>query len=293
MAIKPKTFIYKTIDGCDIKADLYRPISTFGLSPVIFWIHGGALIEGSRKWIHSKQVERYTSAGYALLAIDHRLAPETLLPAIMDDLQDAYSWLINDLATEYNLDTEQIYCIGHSAGGYLALLTAYHFKPAPRAIVSFYGYCDIAGDWAHKSNGYFSLQRQVSREKAYEFVDNKPISEGQGFRQHLYTYCRQQGIIAQITSGIDPIKEPDKARLYNPIQNVDSTFPPTLFIHGEQDKDVPIEQSIIMYKELKKHNIKSSLISIPQARHLFDNQMDDPDVNKIFNDVIAFLQHQP
>src|SRR5690242_2134344 len=41
------TFIYKRADGCEIPLDVYRPAAD-GPVPVVVWIHGGALIMGSR-----------------------------------------------------------------------------------------------------------------------------------------------------------------------------------------------------------------------------------------------------
>lgn len=31
--------------------------------------------------------------GYALVSIDYRLAPETKLPALIEDIEDAFRWL--------------------------------------------------------------------------------------------------------------------------------------------------------------------------------------------------------
>jgi acetyl esterase/lipase len=39
------------------------------------WIHGGALIFGSRENIRTAQLQRYIDAGYAVVSIDYRLRP--------------------------------------------------------------------------------------------------------------------------------------------------------------------------------------------------------------------------
>ena len=57
---------------------------------MVVWIHGGALIVGGRGGIAGEQRARYLNAGYAVVAIDRRLAPETKLPAIIEDVQDAF-----------------------------------------------------------------------------------------------------------------------------------------------------------------------------------------------------------
>jgi acetyl esterase/lipase len=67
------------------------------------------------------QLDRYLAAGYTVVAIDYRLAPETKLPGILEDVQDAYGWL-RKTATELRIDPTRIGIVGHSAGGYLALM---------------------------------------------------------------------------------------------------------------------------------------------------------------------------
>src|SRR6516225_4413221 len=76
------TCTYKTVDGCSIQADVYRP-SDKVVRPVILWIHGGALIFGSLDHIETRHLERYLDAGFAVVSIDYRLAPETKLVDIL------------------------------------------------------------------------------------------------------------------------------------------------------------------------------------------------------------------
>ena len=45
---EPKTYIYKTAAGCEVKADVYGSDASLR-KPVILWIHGGALIFGSKE----------------------------------------------------------------------------------------------------------------------------------------------------------------------------------------------------------------------------------------------------
>lgn len=45
---QPKAYIYKTAAGCEVKADVYGS-DLIVKKPVIIWIHGGALIFGSRR----------------------------------------------------------------------------------------------------------------------------------------------------------------------------------------------------------------------------------------------------
>ncbi len=87
-----KTFTYKTVQRCAIKADVYQGVGS-APHPVVVWIHGGALIMGSRSGIDLALLDKLLKAGYVVVSIDYRLAPETKLPAILEDVQDACKWI--------------------------------------------------------------------------------------------------------------------------------------------------------------------------------------------------------
>ncbi len=82
---------YKKAQGCSLKADVLLPGTK--RPPVLLCIHGGALIGGSRKYLGNYQSNLYRRAGFAVVSIDYRLAPETLLPGIIDDIRDALAWV--------------------------------------------------------------------------------------------------------------------------------------------------------------------------------------------------------
>src|SRR4051794_32459384 len=80
----PKSYIYKTVGTHDIRADVYAGEAA-GPRPVVVWIHGGALIMGHRGQVERPLRDKLLQAGYVVVSIDYRLAPETKLPAILDD----------------------------------------------------------------------------------------------------------------------------------------------------------------------------------------------------------------
>src|SRR5438128_441296 len=76
MSYSKQTIVYKTVGECRIHADVYR-MPGDDVRPAILWIHGGALIVGSRENIRTEQLKRYLDAGFAVVSMDYRLAPET------------------------------------------------------------------------------------------------------------------------------------------------------------------------------------------------------------------------
>jgi dipeptidyl aminopeptidase/acylaminoacyl peptidase len=93
-------------------------------------------------------------------------------------------------------------------------------------------------------------------------------------------------------AGHDPDTEPRAFDPFCPIRNVTKDYPPTLLLHGDQDTDVPYEQSVLMNKELERHGVEHRLITMKDRGHGFDGgrkAMEDPVVVEAFDQVIAFL----
>ncbi|MDP6379706.1 MAG: alpha/beta hydrolase, partial [Phycisphaerae bacterium] len=109
------TYTFKEAAGCRIKADVY-PADGGRAGPAIFWLHGGALIGGWRGDIAAQQRRLYTAAGYTVVSVDYRLAPETKLAAIIEDLQDAYRWMSCEGPGLFGIDPARVATVGHSAG---------------------------------------------------------------------------------------------------------------------------------------------------------------------------------
>ncbi len=160
--IKKKTFIYKTVGKTPIHADLYQTIANTELKPAIIWIHGGALIFGSRTDLQEEQMKFYLTAGYSVISIDYRLAPETKLPGIVEDIKDAIQWVRANGPDLLGIDSTKIFIIGHSAGAYLALMSGYILRNPPQGIVSFYGYGSILSEWFNKPDSFYSTKNLIS-----------------------------------------------------------------------------------------------------------------------------------
>lgn len=267
-----RTYTYKTVGSCMIQADVFR-VDDDRIRPVIMWIHGGALINGSRNNLGEHERQIYVNEGYVVVSIDYRLAPETKLPYIIEDLQDAYRWVCEQGPELFRIDPERIAVAGSSAGGYLTLMTGFCVKPRPRALVSFYGYGDIAGKWYAEPDDFYNRSPRITPEEAYSptSIGTQEISmaEKEHFstRGVFYPYCRQNGLWPMEVAGRDPKTDPRFFDAYCPIRNVTPVYPPTLLLHGDADTDVPFEQSAMMAEELARVGVEHELVRYPGAGH--------------------------
>ncbi len=292
-----KTYTYKIVGNCPIQADVYSSGSR-QRQPAILWIHGGALIAGKRSDIVPYQRELYLEAGFTVICIDYRLAPETKLPGIIEDLKDAFQWVREKGPDLFAIDPDRLAVIGHSAGGYLSLMSGCVIKPPPKVIVSFYGYGDIIGPWYSQPDPWYCRQGMIERDRAYapvgRSVGQLPVSEGDWEeRSPFYLYCRQHGLWPLEVGGQDPQKNPGWFSGFCPVQNVTDHYPPTLLIHGDQDTDVPFERSLEMGAALQKHQVRHELRILKGRGHVFDDTegaQADPEISSLFSRVVEFLK---
>jgi acetyl esterase/lipase len=264
------TYTYKTVGDCAIQADVYAaPGDAF--RPVVVWIHGGALVMGHRGQTDRALRDVLLAAGFAVVSIDYRLAPETKVPAILEDVRDACAWVRRDGPRLFRADPARLAVAGGSAGGYLTLAAGYRVEPRPRALVSFWGYGDVAGAWYSKPDPYYSKLPAVPKDEAYAAVGGPPLTgtPGRHQRDRFYLYCRQNGLWPREVAGFDPAAEPKVFDPLCPVRNVTPAYPPTLLIHGTKDTDVPYEQSLLMAKELGRHGVAHEFITIQDGGHGF------------------------
>jgi acetyl esterase/lipase len=262
-----ETVVYKTVGPTKIEADVYRRNGT-QTRPAVVWIHGGALIMGNREGVPSNIVELCRTNNYVLISLDYRLAPEVRLPAIIDDIKDAFRWIGDKGQARFHLDPRRMVVAGGSAGGYLTMMTGICVEPRPVALVSYWGYGDIDGPWYTQPSAFYRQQPLVSKEEAYAVVggEAKTGSDSRP-RGKYYLYLRQNGLWAREVSGFDPKTEAKKFDPYCPVRNVTPQYPPTLMVHGTADTDVPYQESADMDAALAKAGVPHELVTVEGGGH--------------------------
>ena len=115
-----------------------------------------------------------------------------------------------------------------------------------------------------------------------------PTHETHENRWPLYLRARQKGTWASLVSGYEPSETLTKLTQFCPIMNIDVFFPPTFFLHGTADTDVPFEKSKEMHQALLQKGIHSQLYAHPEGQHGFES--DWQNTPEEYDRVIQFLK---
>lgn len=126
-----------------LSADIHVPKGS-GPFPVLVYLHGGGWVCGSPA-THRKLAHRFAEAGFLVVNVDYRLAPEHPFPVPFEDCVFAIRWASSE-AKRWGGDPERLAVGGDSAGANLgaAAAAALADDPArPRALLLIYGVFDF------------------------------------------------------------------------------------------------------------------------------------------------------
>lgn len=127
-----RNLIYKTVDGIDLKGDLFLP-KIAGMKPAVIVLHGGGW--SARSGDMERISQQLAQAGYVVFAPTYRLAPRHIFPKALEDVRDAVKWM-KEQSLKYEIDTERMAGWGYSAGGHLILLAGLDPSLGLKALVS-------------------------------------------------------------------------------------------------------------------------------------------------------------
>jgi acetyl esterase/lipase len=224
-------------------ADLYRAPGA-GPHPFVLVVHGGSWRSGDKG--DAPHVSRaLAAAGYSVVDVRYRLAPEFPFPAGVQDVKCLLGQ-VRAQAAALGVDPDRGALLGRSAGAQIALVAAYSdasiapacdVTPGPvRAVVSIYGPTDLA--WDH-ANPYVP-----------DVVQGTDALE-----QYL---------------GGTPATVPDAYRRGTPMTWMDRPVPPTLVLHGTGERCVRPANAERLRDALVAHGHTVDTVLVPFADHGFD-----------------------
>jgi len=112
--------------GGDLRLRIYRPPGD-GPFPLLAFFHGSGFVLCSLDTHDGMCRNLCAGAGYVVVSVDYRLAPEHKYPAGLDDCVFATRW-IADHAGELEGDAQRLVVGGDSAGGNLAAAAALRLR---------------------------------------------------------------------------------------------------------------------------------------------------------------------
>jgi acetyl esterase len=124
----PPVDIVRDLDAGGTPARLYRAAGDE--PPVVVYAHGGGWVMGGLETHDGLCRALVAASGWAVVAVDYRLAPEHPYPAAVDDVGRALDWLRAGGAAALGLDPARMVVAGDSAGGHIAAVTARRCRDA-------------------------------------------------------------------------------------------------------------------------------------------------------------------
>jgi acetyl esterase/lipase len=213
--LKTQTGIPYAPDETPELLDVYEPDDGSKRAAVLM-LHGGGWRVGSRADL-APHAEALAKRGFTAVVADYRLMPADPWPAQIRDTRAAIKW-IRDNAADLRIEPDRIAALGYSSGAHLAALAA----------------GDPDGIAASDDLGRLPLNAVIPIE---------PLIGLQGGEfERGYTP-------AWILFGPDPVP-PQEIRVVSPMTYVGPNFPPSCFLHGAEDVQIPFVASVKMHRAL-------------------------------------------
>jgi len=236
-------------DGEPLQLSIYRPPDADS-APVLVFIHGGGFVAGSRD-VHGLDFRWFADRGWLTISIDYPLssADQHLWDVVDQQIGCALGWVTAN-ATKYGGDPTRLSLSGDSAGGNLAINTAYMAASGtlasscggPRPVISavsvLYPVVDVAG-----------------------FYDNADLALGAVSRDMAGAY-----------TGGSPQEFPQRYSAVASATHISPKAPPTLILMGAADHLVPTEGTYRFADQARAAGVDVELVAVPYADHVFDGR---------------------
>jgi acetyl esterase/lipase len=146
----------------------------------------------------------------------------------------------------------------------------------------------------HSTPGLPATKRMHIAELYYQVGEWLDYYTGDHTLSRRLRQLRSSPASTELPSILDPIKAREligekNLRLF-PQFGVAGDWPPTFFLHGSEDKKVPLHESEHLAKKLKSLGVKNELVVVEGKDHGFDKAPDaEGEFGGLFDQAIAFL----
>lgn len=98
--------------------DVYVPKHSETTVPTVINVHGGGFVYGDKE-LYQHYCLGWARNGFGVVNFNYRLGPENVFPTALQDTASAINWVV-DHADDYNLDMNNVFITGDSAGTTMA-----------------------------------------------------------------------------------------------------------------------------------------------------------------------------
>lgn len=233
---------YATVGERALQLDLHMPEGVLN-PPLLVWVHGGAWRQGSRTSVRTEFVRH----GFATASVGYRLSNEARFPAMIHDIKAAIRFL-RARAADYGYRADRVAISGDSAGAHLAALVGVS-NDLPELEGTLGAYRDRSSD----------IQAIVAYYPATNLTSILRQSTPFGLNVRVPAL--------QLLLGDQPDRVPALATQASVTTHVGASDPPLLIFHGDQDPQMPINQSHELHGLYKARQLESEMVVVHGGVH--------------------------
>ena len=228
--------IYLKSGGTAFTMDVNRPAKP-NKAAVVFVVSGGWISDHSMISSFGADVEKaFAAGGFTVFSVVHGAQPRFKVAEIVEQVQTAVRF-VHTHAADYGIDTDRVGVSGISSGGHLALMIAGSADSPVNAVAAIAPPTDLA-NWGKPGFILTEEPQMAMFIPALGFDPKGPRSDMEALAKKL-----------------------------SPIKYVTAKYPPTLIVHGDDDKIVALQQAKGMDQALAKAGVQHKLEVIPGAGH--------------------------
>jgi acetyl esterase/lipase len=278
----------------ELRCDLWQPQEGTPSSHLAFlYFHGSGWHWGDKDFNTRRFFRHLCAQGHVVMDVAYRLCPEVDAYGMLGDVKRAIAWM-KENAEKYDVDPQRVVTGGGSAGGQLALLSAYapdHPELTPddvkdvdlsvSAVASHYGPVDMRAYYDHAGATLVGAGNAEKKERKRDPDRNGVFSRIyqaalRFVMGELYDRIKDQEfpishrrMMANLLGGQSD-EVPYRYKLFSPITHAGPNSPPTLLLQGEHDSLVPAPACRALHRKLVLLSVPVVHVEYPQTEHAFD-----------------------
>jgi acetyl esterase/lipase len=250
--------IYGRKWGMALTLDVFAPKKDANGAAVIWVVSGGWF--SSHDGVNPGFAREFLRRGYTVFEVVHGSQPKFTIPEAVEDMKRSVRF-IRFHAKDYHIDPDRIGVSGGSAGGHLSLMLGTTGGPGDpkakdpvdrvssrvQAVACFFPPTDFL-NYGEKDKVALGRGTLSAFRAPFDFHEQDP-------KTHAFVPITDEARVLEIGKRISPI------------YHISADTPPTLIMHGDADKLVPIQQAETFLDKLKEAGVPAKLVVKKGAQH--------------------------